>query len=167
MSSTTASIGELKPPQSDLQLLCSSNSLAGKWGEYRKCLSACLPSRCCLVPEDKSYLVRTAPGGGAGVGAAHKTVTPAGTVVHLCSHAGACLRYKDCSALGTPVLLLRKEEPSNEDPSDISDGERLELAERIHRSCPSSSRGDDNRGKCGLLYREKACYFAHQLTHLS
>ena len=56
-------------------------------------------------------------------------------------------------------MLPREEEPGAKDLLEISNGERLKLTDRIHRTCPGSSWGEDNRG-CGSFCREKACCFA-------
>ena len=81
-------MGEIKLPPTDLQLLCSRDSLARNWGGYGNCLLACLTYQCYLTPDGVLYLVQSAPG------AAHKTVTPPDTVVRSCSRAGACPCYE-------------------------------------------------------------------------
>ena len=48
----------LAPPPYNLQLLCSHASISQPGG-YEKCVAACLPSRCCLVPADDPYEVWT------------------------------------------------------------------------------------------------------------
>ncbi|KAL7547739.1 hypothetical protein ACHAWF_011021, partial [Thalassiosira exigua] len=170
-SSSTTTAGP-KPPPYDLQLLCRPSAILSPEG-YRKCLGACAPSRCCLVPEGSPYEVwkeeasptttTTTSGGGAGmmqaISGTSAEEVKIGTLISSCFQASpdTCVKYyKQCSVLGTDTLLPRKP-LTNHDVQSMNDRQKLELAEWVNHSCARIQKGDT--AECRSLCDERECCF--------
>ena len=169
-SSSTASASvsspTLKPPPYDLSVICGQPSL-NQPGGYDKCVAACLPSQCCLVPKGEPYEVWAPPP--SGVNGARTTsfansVTagqqPAiGTIIQSCfdQHPDQCVQYNNqCSILGASVLLPRSP-PSADEVAVMTDAEKLRLAEQVNHSCGklhhTTITGSSAESECRALCR--------------
>jgi len=162
------SLGE---PPYNLQDLCSKESRYAPGG-HDNCVSACLPSRCCLVPEGELHELWKPDVGGSGSisSASLRTAESEETeTVSSCysQNRDTCNAYhKQCSVLGVHALLPRKP-PSTEEVTLMGEGEKLDLAEWILHSCSDLRRTrstslvtEDVSSECQMLCQEKECCFA-------
>ena len=164
-----------KPPPYELQDVCSSSSIADP-DRYGECVAACLPSRCCLVPETEPYEVWTLPPSwnAKSISSDSPSVimntedtiedkVTIGTIIPSCflQNTDLCVTYNhECSILDTSVLLPRKP-PTNEEVSKMNNSEKLKLAEWINHSCGKlhMTRSSSEESECQLLCQEKECCF--------
>ena len=166
-----------KPPPYELQDVCSSSSIADP-DRYGECVDACLPSRCCLVPETKPYEVWTIPSSWNSSSDTPSVImntedtnedkVTIGTIIPSCflQHADLCVTYNhQCSILDTSVLLPRKP-PTDEEVSKMNNSEKLKLAEWVNHSCGKlhKTRRSSEESECHLLCQEKACCFVDDPT---
>lgn len=169
----------------NLEQLCSKESRY-KPGGHDKCISACLPSRCCLVPEGKPHelwIPRVDVGGGSSSSTASaslrnvesKEAETENEIITSCysQNQNTCKDYhKGCSVLGAHTLLPRKP-PTIEDVSVMEEKEKLDLAEWIIHSCSdlrSTRLGFPSLGtssECEMLCQEKECCFADDDINIS
>ena len=148
----------LIPPPYDLISLCNQNNLLVEGG-YDSCVSACFPSRCCLVDESETYEVWTLHIGANDIDEIGKTITPC-----FKDHGDTCMRYNDaCSILGKDSLLPKKP-PSSMEVLAMNNVEKLDLAESILRACSPRNEGGKGEGlaECQALCESKACCFVDE-----
>jgi hypothetical protein len=145
----------ISPPPYNIDLLCEQESLL-KDGGYDECVSACLPSRCCLVEDSKAYEVWALHIGANDIEEIGKSIPSC-----LKDNKDLCIRYKQaCGALGSDSLLPIKP-PSSSEVSAMNDVEKLALAEKIIRAC--SPRFTDGLAECQALCETKACCFVKDI----
>ncbi len=152
---TASSKFVLSPPPSNLDYLCAQEALLEDGG-YDKCVSACFPSRCCLIEESKTYKVWTLY-----IGA--NDVEEIGESISSCfnDHEDTCIRYNQaCSVLGKDSLLPVKP-PSTNEVLAMNNVEKLNLAEKIIQACSPAVEGgpSEGRAECQAFCETKACCF--------
>jgi hypothetical protein len=153
-ASATSKLVISSPPY-NIDLLCDQESLL-KDGGYDECVSACLPSRCCLVEDSKAYEVWALHIGANDIEEIGKSIPSC-----LKDNKDLCIRYKQaCGALGSDSLLPIKP-PSSSEVSAMNDVEKLDLAEKIIRAC--SPRFTDGLAECQALCETKACCFVKDI----
>jgi len=148
----------ISPPPYNLDLLCEQETLLEEGG-YDKCVSACFPSRCCLVEESKTYEVWTLH-----IGA--NDIEEIGESISSClkDHEDTCIRYNQaCSVLGNDSLLPIKP-PSSSEVLAMNNVEKLNLAEKIIRVCSPRIKGStEGLTECQALCETKACCFVEDI----
>jgi hypothetical protein len=145
----------LDPPPYNLANICKKESLL-KAGGYERCVSACFPSRCCLVDESNPYEVWTLHIGLNGSDEIGKSISSC-----FQDNKDMCIRYKqECSVLGKHSLLPVKP-PSSKEVLAMNNKAKLALAEDIIRAC--SPREDDSTEsfakECQSFCEAKECCF--------
>jgi len=155
----TASKLVLSSPPYNLDSLCTQEALLEDGG-YDKCVSACFPSRCCLIDESQTYEVWTLH-----IGA--NDVEEIGESISSCfkDHEDACIRYNQaCSVLGKDSLLPVKP-PSSNEVLAMNNVEKLHLAEKIIQACSPAVEGgpSEGRAECQALCETKACCFVEDI----
>eukprot|EP00577_Skeletonema_sp_RCC1716_P007501 CAMPEP_0113374720 /NCGR_PEP_ID=MMETSP0013_2-20120614/1732_1 /TAXON_ID=2843 ORGANISM="Skeletonema costatum, Strain 1716" /NCGR_SAMPLE_ID=MMETSP0013_2 /ASSEMBLY_ACC=CAM_ASM_000158 /LENGTH=598 /DNA_ID=CAMNT_0000256725 /DNA_START=100 /DNA_END=1897 /DNA_ORIENTATION=+ /assembly_acc=CAM_ASM_000158 len=148
----------LTPPPYNLDYLCKQESLLEEGG-YDKCVSACFPSRCCLVDESQTYEVWTLH-----IGA--NDIEEIGKSISSCykDREDTCIRYNQaCSVLGKDSLLPIKP-PSSKEVLAMNNVEKLHLAETIIRACsPRVEGSNEGLAECQALCETKACCFVEDI----
>jgi len=155
---TTASKLELTPPPYDLDHVCKQETLLEDGG-YDTCVSACFPSRCCLVDESQTYEVWTLH-----IGA--NDIEEIGKSIPSCfkDHKDTCMKYNQaCSILGKQALLPVKP-PSSKEVLAMNNVEKLQLAETIIGACSPRVEGSrEGLAECQALCEAKACCFVEDI----
>jgi len=148
----------LTPPPYNLDYLCKQESLLEEGG-YEKCVSACFPSRCCLVDESETYEVWTLHIGANDSEEIGKTISPC-----FKDREDTCIRYNQaCSVLGKDSLLPIKP-PSSKEVLAMNNVEKLHLAETIIRACsPRVEGSNEGLAECQALCETKACCFVEDI----
>lgn len=149
----------LEPPPYNLNIICKQQSLLEEGG-YDRCVSACLPSRCCLLDESEQYEVWTTWHIGANNASDDKEI---GKFISSCfnENENICIRYNQgCSILGKHVLLPVKP-PLDTAVMVMNNSQKLQLAETIIRACSSTSEGANGEGlgECQAFCEAKECCF--------
>jgi hypothetical protein len=145
----------LDPPPYNLANICKKESLL-KTGGYEKCVSACFPSRCCLIDESKPYEVWTLHIG-------LNDIDEIGKSISSCfqDNKDMCIRYKqECSVLGKHSLLPVKP-PSSKEVLAMNNKAKLALAEDVIRACSPREDGSTERfaKECQSFCEAKECCF--------
>jgi len=148
----------LTPPPYNLDYLCKQESLLEEGG-YDKCVSACFPSRCCLVDESQTYEVWTLHIGANDIEEIGKTISSC-----FKDREDICIRYNQaCSVLGKDSLLPIKP-PSSKEVLAMNNVEKLHLAETIIRACsPRVEGSNEGLAECQALCETKACCFVEDI----
>mmetsp|Transcript_20193 Transcript_20193/g.30450 ORF Transcript_20193/g.30450 Transcript_20193/m.30450 type:complete len:576 (+) Transcript_20193:155-1882(+) len=148
----------LTPPPYNLDYLCKQESLLEEGG-YDKCVSACFPSRCCLVDESQTYEVWTLHIGANDIEEIGKTISSC-----FKDREDTCIRYNQaCSVLGKDSLLPIKP-PSSKEVLAMNNVEKLHLAETIIRACsPRVEGSNEGLAECQALCETKACCFVEDI----
>eukprot|EP00985_Skeletonema_marinoi_P008040 scaffold3582_cov143-Skeletonema_marinoi.AAC.9 len=148
----------LTPPPYNLDYLCKQESLLEEGG-YDKCVSACFPSRCCLVDESETYEVWTLHIGANDIEEIGKTISSC-----FKDREDTCIRYNQaCSVLGKDSLLPIKP-PSSKEVLAMNNVEKLHLAETIIRACsPRVDGSNEGLAECQALCETKACCFVEDI----
>mmetsp|Transcript_7954 Transcript_7954/g.12451 ORF Transcript_7954/g.12451 Transcript_7954/m.12451 type:complete len:661 (+) Transcript_7954:201-2183(+) len=146
----------LSPPPYNLDDLCKQETLLDDGG-YDNCVSACFPSRCCLIEESQTYKVWTLH-----IGA--NDAEEIGETISSCfnDHEDTCIRYNEaCSVLGKDSLLPVKP-PSSKEVLAMNNSEKLQLAEEIIQACSPAGEEEgpsEGQAECQALCETKACCF--------
>ncbi len=155
---TAASKLVLTPPPYDLDHVCKQETLLEEGG-YDTCVSACFPSRCCLVDESQTYEVWTLH-----IGA--NDIEEIGKSIPSCfkDHKDTCMKYNQaCSILGEQALLPVKP-PSSKEVLAMNNVEKLQLAETIIWACSPRIEGSrEGLAECQALCEAKACCFVEDI----
>jgi hypothetical protein len=158
--STSPPASYLKPPPYNLSVLCGQSSL-DQPGGFDKCLMACLPSQCCLVPTDEPYEVWTRRTTSLVISVRAEQQLTIGTIIQPCFqfHSDQCVQYNNqCSILGTAVLLPRRP-PSKDEVAVMTDADKFQLAERINHSCGKLRHTTSGVNECQALCQEmESCF---------
>jgi hypothetical protein len=152
---STASKLVLTSPPYNLDHVCKQETLLEEGG-YDNCVSACFPSRCCLVDESQIYEVWTLH-----IGA--NDIEEIGKSISSCfnDYKDKCMRYnQSCSILGKQALLPVKP-PSSKEVLAMNNVEKLQLAEMIIRAC--SPRVEEGLAECQALCEPKSCCFVEDI----
>ena len=150
----TPDLGGFLPPPPDLKSVCGRRAISTPAGRDR-CLSACVPSRCCLVPQGSPYTIWSR----ATLDPYEPDESSLGTTVFSCFRRNAkmCVEYYDsCGALGDDALIPRGV-PTAGEMKDMGEAGLLDLAERVNHAC---GRRENDVRQCAALCEGRRCCFA-------